>query len=606
MEILSRPSSTRSLLLCLTLGLNLAAAADGEPRHALAMHGEPRYSADFEHFQYVEPNAPQGGTLRLGALGSFDSLNPYIIHGVPAKGHRLIFESLLARSMDEPFTLYGLIAESIELAPDRTWVVFNLNPAARFHDGSPVTADDVLFSWELLKSKGRPNIRNYYARVSRAEKLASRRVRFSFRPGEQWEMPLIMGLMPVLSEAYFRDRKFDETTLEPPLASGPYRVAVVDPGRSITYRRVSPYWGEELPVNRGRYNFDQVHYDYYRDANVALEAFKAGEYDLRIEADPARWAEGYDHPAVDAGRIVRVMLEHGRPVGMFGLVFNTRRPPFDDTRVRRALAVLFDFEWSNRVLFHGGYEQTRSYFENSELAARGPIDPGERRLLTPFRDELPEAILTETSVPEEIGREGEFRDRLRAALNLLAEAGWLVQEGRMARTGRAQPLAFEILLGRPQLERVVLPYARNLARAGIQARVRTVDSAQYHNRTAEFDFDVIANRWGQSLSPGNEQAFYWSSQAATTPGSRNYAGIQSPAVDHLVQLIANARTREKLVTSARALDRALLAGDYVIPLYHSRVDRIAYWTGIERPVVIPLYGFQLDTWWAQPARSSRK
>ncbi len=568
--------------------------------HGIAMHGAPKYPQDFEHFDYARPDAPKGGTLRLATTGSFDSLNPYIIPGVPALGYRLVFETLLARSFDEPFSLYGLIAESVELSEDRIWIVFNLDPQARFQDGTPITAEDVLFSWRLLKTKGRPHTRTYYSKVKRAEKLDERRIRFVFGEQGNWEMPLIIGLMPVLSKRYYSRVPFDKTSLEPPLGSGPYRIQEVRPGRSITYRRDPSYWGQHLPVNVGRHNFDIVRYDYYRDADVALEAFKAGEYDVRFERDPSRWATGYRHPAVRDGAIRMEEIPHQRPVGMQALVFNSRRPQFRDARVRRALGLAFDFEWLNRALYHGAYRRTRSFFANSDLASDPRISPAEQVLLRPHRTDLPSELFTTAyRLPESDGS-GNNRINLRAALKLLASAGWKIKAGRLIETATGRPMEFEILLLKPWHERMLLPYVNKLKRLGVKARLRTVDSAQYENRTASFDFDVIVYRWGQSLSPGNEQEIYWGSRAAATEGSRNYPGINDSVVDDLIIRITEARDRASLVAATQALDRVLLWGHYVVPLFHLKVDRVAHWAQFKRPASTPVYGTTMDLWWYEP------
>ena len=570
--------------------------------HALAMHGTPKYPPGFQHFDYVRPDAPKGGILRLAVIGTFDTLNPYIIQGVPAHDHRLIFESLLARSFDEPFSLYGAIAESVEMPTDRAWIIFNLAPTARFHDGTSITADDVLFSWQVLKSKGKPNMRIYYSKVTRAEKLNDKRVRFTFVEQDNWELPLILGLMPILSKAYYTNVAFDKSSLAPPVGSGPYRIVEVEPGRSITYRRDPDYWGAALPVNVGRHNFDTIRFDYYRDADIALEAFKAGEYDLRFERDAGRWATGYDHPAVKDGRIRREAIAHGRPVGMLAIVFNTRLPVFRDRRVRQALAYAFDFKWLNKVLYHNAYTRTTSYFENSNLAAKKPITPRELELLQPYRATLSEAIFTAVYRPPGSSGTESIRHNLKQAVALLAEAGWHIKHGKLVESKSGRLMEFEILLLKPRYERMLLPFTRNLERLGIKARIRTVDSAQYENRTAGFDFDVIVYHWGQSLSPGNEQEVYWSARAADTEGSRNYAGIKDPVVDDLIRQLAGARDRASLMLASRALDRVLLWGHYVIPLYHLQEDRVAYWNRLARPKVAPVYGTTVDLWWYKAER----
>jgi microcin C transport system substrate-binding protein len=582
------------LWVAVAAGLSPGPAAPAEPAHGMAMHGPPKYGPGFAHFDYVNPDAPKGGTIVLSQTGSFDSLNPFLIKGVPAKGWELAFERLLKRSRDEPFTLYGRIAESVEVPDDRSSVTFTLRPDARFHDGTPITADDVIFSVVTLRAKGRPNHRLYYKEVARMEKLGPRTVRLVFRPGDNRELPMIMGLMPILSKAYYKVVDFAKTTLVPPMGSGPYRVEAVDPGRSITYRRDPDYWGRDLAVNRGQYNFDVIRYDYYRDSVVALEAFKAGNVDFRREADPARWANGYASPARDRGDIVMAEITHRRPTGMYAFAFNTRRPLFRDPRVRRALAHAFDFDWVNRTLFHGAYRRTASYFENSELAAAGPPTAAERALLEPFRDRLPPETFTRAYRPP--SSPGDGRRAMRRAIGLLKAAGWSHRDGRMV-DAAGRPAEFEILLVRPRNERLALELTRKLARLGVTARVRTVDSAQYQYRLNTYDFDMIIYWWDESLSPGNEQAFYWGATAADTEGTRNYPGIRDPAADAMIAHIIGARDRQALIDATRALDRVLQWGHYVIPLFHTRTDRVAHWNKLGRPKSTPIYGYQLDTWW---------
>ncbi len=570
-----RCSTYLSILCAFIIGLAVwsahddGALADQPPfAHAIAMHGAPKYAQEFKHFHYADPDAPKGGSLRQARVGTFDSLNPFIVRGVPAAGLRMAHESLLARSMDEPFSLYGLLAQSVAMAPDRSWVEFALDDRARFHNGMPVTVDDVLFSWRTLRDHGLPHYRTYYRAAADARAVGPRRVRFTFAADANAEMPLIIGLMPILSATAFEGRTFDETSLEPLLGSGPYRIAAVEAGRAIRYERVADYWGRDLPVNQGRHNFDHVSYTYYRDAGVALEAFLAGEYDLRFERDPARWATAYDHPVVAEGLVQREEHANARPVGMTGLVFNTRRAIFSDVRVRAALAEAFAFEWINSAYFHDTYRRNLSYFENSDLAADFGVPPPKER-----------------------------RTRLRAADQALKDAGWQVRNGvRISPEGSV--LAFEILLVDPTFERVALAYIRDLERLGVRARVRTVDPAQYQARRESFDFDMTVHRWGQSLSPGNEQRIYWSTAAADAQGSRNYAGVRDTLIDTLIERIVDAPTRASLIAATRALDLRLRDGHYVVPLYFAPVDRLAYWDRFERPATIPLYGIQLDCWWA--------
>jgi microcin C transport system substrate-binding protein len=572
-----------------------ASPSTAEPQHAIAMHGAPKYGPQFAHFDYANPKAPKGGTLVLGEIGSFDSLNPFIIKGTVATGSDLVFERLLARSRDEPFTLYGQIAETMEVAKDRSWVIFRLRPQARFHDGAPITADDVIFSIKTLRKSGRPNHRLFYKKVAQIEKLGRLEVKLTFELGDNWELPLIMGLMPILSKAYYQGVLFDKTTLVPPLGSGPYKIANVDQGRSITYQRIPDYWGRDLGVNRGRYNFDTVRYDYFRDSVVALEAFKAGLVDVREENDPGRWAKGYDFPARHRKEVVLAEIPHGRPVGMYAFVFNTRRLVFKNPVVRKALGLAFDFSWLNKTLFHSAYLRTASYFEKSELAASTTPSVSEKALLAPFRNALPPNLF-ETPI-ESLSAKGDMRKKLRRAMDLLKEVGWGYREGRLYREDGIQAV-FEILLVRPREERLALAFARNLERLGIDVSIRTVDSAQYQSRLNAYDFDMIINLWDESLSPGNEQAFYWGSKAALEEGTRNYAGVRNVPADAMIDHLVKARTREQLITASRALDRILRWGYYGVPLFYLPRDRIIYWDRIGMPEAVPLYGYQLDTWWS--------
>ena len=582
--------------------LLLAVPASAAPVHGLAMHGALKYPADFTHFDYVNPSAPVGGELRLEETGSFDNLNPFIVKGLAAGPVGMAFESLLVPSADEPFSEYGLIAESIEVPDDRSWVVFNLRSQARFHDGSPITADDVLFSFDILRAKGLPHYRAYYANVKTAEKLADRKVRFVFAPGENRELPLILGQMPILSKKYWQTHPFEQTTLEAPLGSGPYRVESFEVGRYIVMNRVADYWGKDLPVNRGMHNFQRIRTDYYRDSTVALEAFKAAEYDFRLENESKKWATGYDFPAVSQGLVKIRKFPNERPTGMQGYAYNTRRPLFQDPKVRQALAYAFDFEWANKNLFYGQYERTRSYFSNSDLAAVGLPNAEERKLLDPLKEQIPAEVFTsEYSPPEVKGPDG-LRDNLHIAARMLKEAGWSVKDGKLVNSA-GQPFVFEILLDQPAWERISLPFAQNLERLGITANVRTVDTAQYKNRVDQFDFDMIVDVWGESLSPGNEQREFWGSAAADMPGSRNAVGIKSKAIDSLIESVVGAADRQSLVNRVHALDRVLLWGHYVIPHWHIGYDRVAFWDKFGMPEVIPSQGFQLTAWWMDPAKA---
>ncbi|MBI1181370.1 MAG: ABC transporter substrate-binding protein [Alphaproteobacteria bacterium] len=584
-------------LFALLLLLMPAPALAAAPSHAIAMHGTPKYGPDFRHFAYANPDAPKRGRLVLSRTGTFDSLNPFILRGNPADGRSLVFESLMARSLDEPFTLYGLLAESVEVPDDRSWVIFRLDPRARFQDGTPVTVDDVIFTLKTLRDHGRPNHHAYYSQVTGIQRVGERGVKFSFGAGADRELPLILGLMPVLPKHWFKHRKFDRVSLEPIPGSGPYRVAKVEPGRSIVYRRDPDYWGRDLPVNRGRYNFDEVRYEYFRDDDLALEAFKAGSIDFREEPSPRKWAVAYDGQALRDGRIVRRVLPNARPAGMKAFVFNTRRPLFADIRVRQALVDAFDFEWMNAKLFYGAYERTQGYFDNSELAA--PLAPGDdEKALAAELGASDHPALGHPLRPMPVSDpDGNGRKNLRKAKRIFDGLGFRTRDGRLV-DPKGKPVSFEILLDDPADLRVAQQYARDLSRLGIDARPRLVDEAQFQERLTTYDFDMTVYFWGESLSPGNEQAFYWGSAAADRPGTRNYMGVRDPLIDRLVDRITAAHTRAGLVTATRLLDRVLRAGVYVLPLYHLVGDRVAYWDRIAMPAVTPLMGYDPDTWWA--------
>lgn len=604
---LNNPQTLLPRMLALAcLAFAGATPALAAPENAIAMLGTPKYAAAFNHFDYVNPNAPKGGELRLHAVGSFDSLNPYIIKGKPAAGlHHgfgIYFETLAKRSRDEPFSLYGLLAETIETPPDRAWVEFKLRTEARFSDGSPVTADDVIFSWETLKAHGSPNARATWSRVARAEAKEPHRVRFTFVDNRDRELPmLIAGFMPILSKAWWQSRTFNATTLEPPLASGPYMIQSVDPGRGLSFRRNPEYWGADLAVNRGQYNFDDIRFDYFRDSAVALEAFKAGDYDIRFEGDAARWATQYDIPAVATGAVELDVLHTGLPSGLSALAFNLRRQKFADPRVREALTLAFDFEWLNKTLLHGGYKRTRSMFSGSDMAPDGPPQGNELALLEPWRGKVPETVFGPPYAPPTTDGSGRPRANLKRAADLLSAAGWRIEDN--ARVNAAGEIfRIEITIRRPSNERIALAYSRNLKRLGIETSVRLVESAQFQGLIDSYDFDMVFGFWGVTLSPGNEQQNYWSSRTAGQPGGRNWAGVSDPAVDAMITALGEARDRPELIAAARALDRILMWNHYVMPLYHDAGQRIAYWTRLARPETVPVYGLRLETLWARPDR----
>ncbi len=592
-----------ALHVCLSTG---AAAAS----HAIAMHGDPRYAAGFKHFDYTNPDAPKGGEIVFGVLGSYDSLNPLIVRGVSAAGIRgYVFESLMARSMDEPFSLYGLLAESVETPDDRSSVTFTLNPDAKFSDGRPVTIDDVVFSHSLLRDRGRPNHRTYYAKVSKVERPGPRSVKFVFDADGDREMPLIMGLMPILPSHVFDAETFEQTNLRPPIGSGPYIVANIDPGSGITYRRNPDYWGRQLAVNRGRFNFDRIRYDYFRDSNSLFEAFKKGLVHVRSEDDPGRWALSYDFPARKDGRVLTQEFPIGVPSGMSALVFNTRKQIFSDIHVRKALILMLDFDWLNRNLYHGLYSRTQSFFDRSELSSHDrPADARERKLLRIYEAEIePDILDGRYSLPVTDGS-GRNRVNRRKALELLKQAGYGLRDNKLVDLATGKPFEFEILAATKGQERLLLSYARALKALGIEARIRQVDSAQYQRRRQTYDFDMIQAFWYASLSPGNEQNFRWRSSSADMEGTFNFAGVESPVVDAMIEALLAAKSRLNFVSAVRALDRGLLSGHYVIPLFHLPKQWVAYWQQFEHPKKTSLYGFQVNTWWVRqdvPAESQR-
>ncbi len=566
------------------------------------MHGAPALPADFTHMPYANPEAPKGGRLVQGLLGTFDSLNPQIVRGQAVQQMRgFVIESLMTRGNDEPFTLYGLLAKSVETDEARSFVTFRLDPRARFSDGQPVLAEDVLFSWALLRDKGRPNHRQYYAKVSKAEALDAHTARFDFGGASDRELPLILGLMPVLAKHAVDVATFEETSMAAPVGSGPYRVTAVRPGASVTMTRNPDYWGRDLPVNRGLWNFDEIRLDFYREANGAFEAFKRGLYDFRVETEPLRWHDGYDFAAVRNGEVVRDTIQTGMPKPSEFLVFNTRRPMFADIRVRQALTLLFDFEWINRNYFFGLYSRAGGYFPGSELSAYArPADDRERALLTPYASRIPPDIVDGSWRLPVTDASGRDRTTLRAALALLAEAGYELDGTVLRQRATGTPLAFEILVNTRDQERIALAFQRDLRRAGIDAAVRAVDGVQFDQRRLAFDFDMIQNRWDQSLSPGNEQSFYWGSEAADNQGTRNYMGARDPAVDAMIAAMLEARQHGEFVSAVRALDRALMSGFYAIPLYNAPAQWIARWNRIERPSTTALSGYLPETWWRKP------
>jgi microcin C transport system substrate-binding protein len=597
LAVVSGTAARVCMMAVCALWLMQAGAAAAQPLTVLTMDGEPRFAWNGRHFPHADPDAPKGGTLRLSARGNFDSMHAFIARGLPAAGIGLTVETLGTGAPDNTlFEYYGLIAQSFEVAPDFSHVTFNINPAARFHDGRPVTAHDVAVTFRLLMEHGAPRYKQYYAAVDRAEELSPLSVRFYLKEKNNKELPVILAQLPVLPAHYWQNHDFSQPSLVPAVGSGPYRVKDFAMGSYVEYELVDDYWARDLPVNKGRYNFGTIRYEYYRDETVAREAFKAGEFDLYPEGTAKAWVSAYTGPAVAAGHIRREELTTNRPMGMYGFFFNTRKDLFQDRRVRQALALLFDFEWTNKAIFHGSYTRSTSFFANSELASSGKPSQAELDVLRPFAGQLPPEVLTSAwDVPRTAG-DGNIRPQMRQALALLQQAGWTLQDGRL-RDAAGRPFEFTLLLQSAGSTRVVLPYRRNLERLGIIMNVAMSDPTQYVNRVRSFDYDMIMGRVPQSASPGNEQRSYWTSASAGTPGSRNYAGVRSAVVDALVERLIASPDRDSLVVNCRALDRVLLWGAYVIPGWYSSSVRIAYWDKFGRSETPPATGFDVHSWW---------
>ena len=573
-------------------------AAAQEAAHGLSLFGDLKYGPDFAHFDYVNPNAPKGGLLHLATVDTFSTLSPFTLKGVSAAGAGLPFESLLEGSADEADAAYGLLAEGVVLAPDRRSVRFRLRPEARWHDGTPITARDVAFSYEILTTEGHPAYANNLAGVDRVETSGDHDVTFHLADPDNRKLPLIVGGLSIVSEAYYRDRAFGETTMEPPLGSSPYRVAKVDPGRSVTYERVPDYWGAQLPLNVGRYNFDTIVYDYYRDRTVLVEALKAGEYDFHEEYTSKVWATQYDIAAVEQGWLVKDVLKDNTPSGVQAFFFNTRLPKFQDRRVREALAYAFDFEWLNKNQFYGIYDRMASYFENSELAARDLPSEAELALLEPHRGAVPEEVFTKAFVPPASDGSGNNRRNLRTARTMLEEAGWVTKEGALVNAETGEPMTIEFLYFEPTFERIYAAFGRSLERLGVGVNLRLVDGAQYEERLKTHDFEITTIRFVFSLSPGAELNSFFASSTVDQVGSFNIAGIKDPVVDALIGEVAAATDRPSLIAAARALDRVLLWGQYMIPQWYKGAHHLVYWNKFDRPAVKPRYARGVfDTWW---------
>ena len=596
-----------AIAIGLILASTLASASEVMTSHGIAMHGDMKYPADFTHFEYTDPDAPKGGSVALAAYGTFDSFNPDIVKGDAAAFVNLTYDTLMASAMDEPFTVYGLVAEKIEYPEDRSWVIFHINPNAKFHDGQPITAEDVVFTFNTLIEKGQPFYKAYYADVVKVEALDKSRVKFTARDDKNRELPLVLGQLKVLPKHYWADKDFSEANLEAPLGSGPYKISAFDTGKSITLERVKDYWAKDLPVMKGSYNFDTVKIEYYRDQTVMLEAFKGGAYDYREENQSKRWATDYHGPKFDSGEIIKKEIPHLNPTGMQAFVMNTRNDLFKDPNVRQALDLAFDFEWTNKQLFYGAYNRTKSFFSNSDLASSGLPSEAELALLEPYRDDLPPELFTQEYKSPETDGSGNNRKNIRKAIKLLQASGWTFKGTDLVNAETGKPFKFEILLYSKDFERVVLPYIKNLKKLGIEASARVVDSTNYIRIVRDFEFDMIIGGFGQSNSPGNEQRDYWFSKFADHKGSRNLIGIKDPVVDVLIEKIISAHTRDDLIAACRALDRVLLWNHYVIPQWYINKHRIAYWDKFSLPQKAPMYGdVGFFNWWMKQAEASEQ
>ncbi len=587
------------LIFTFTLIFQLKAQANTNISHAIAMHGEPKYSSDFENVEYINPNSIKGGSIVRSAIGTYDSFNPFILKGTSAAGIGGLYETLTTGSSDEAFTEYGLLAETIEWPDDRSWVSFTLRNEAYWHDGKKITADDVVWTFNTLMEKGHPFYKYYYGDVKEVIKEQENKVRFNFTTNTNKELVLIVGQLPVLPKHYWENKNFEETSLEIPIGSGPYKIKSFDSGRSITYELDQNYWGfgASIPIKIGKDNFNTIRYDYYKDRGIEREAFKSGEIDFFSENSSKEWATAYDINAVNEGLIKKELISHENPQGMQGFAFNIRKDKFKDRRVRKALSYAFDFEWSNKNLFFDAYKRTDSFFENSELASSGLPSNEELNYLNPYFDVLPKEIFTEEYTNPVTDGSGYMRMQLQEASKLLEETGWELVDGKLLHSSTKEPFEFEILLRSPAFERIVFPFKDNLEKLGIKAVVRTIDSAQYQKRMETFDFDMVVQTFGQSLSPGNEQRNFWGSDAADTDGSRNVVGIKNYAVDGLIESLINASDREELITITKALDRVLLWNYYVIPQWHISSYRVLYWDFFDQPKVKPKYSLGFDTWW---------
>jgi microcin C transport system substrate-binding protein len=589
---------TAILFIALTISTNVYSYT--HKGHAIALHGKPKYASNFTHFDYTNPYAPKKGSIKLAAQGTYDSLNQFIAKGNAATEIGLIYDTLTVQSADEPFTQYGLVARTIEWPDDRTWIKYQLRPEARFHDGAPMSALDVKFTFEQLMEKGSPTFKSLYSDVTEVIVIGTYTIKFKFKNGHNRELMLLIGQLPVLPKHYWSKRDLSKSTLDIPLGSSAYKIKSIDIGKNIVFERVKNYWGRNLPVNKGRYNFDEIRYDYYRDSTILLEALKAGSYDFRLENVSKQWATGYDGTPFQKGWLKKENLKHENPTGMQCFMLNMRNPLFSDIRIRKALNYAFDYEWTNNTLFYGAYKRNYSFFTNSELASLGIPSEDELELLEPLKDELPASVFTEPNWLPVTNGTGNNREQLKKAKKLLEEAGWFVKDNVLTNSN-GDIFAFQFLVYDPSFERIINPFIKGLKKLGIQASVRRVEVSQYINQIRNFDFDIITYSYSQSTTPGNELIQYWHSSTADTPASLNMAGIKNPAIDNLITNVIESENREDLIVATKALDRAMLHNWYVIPQWHIDSHRIAYWDKFSRPNVgpkyDPSYDISLFTWW---------
>jgi microcin C transport system substrate-binding protein len=602
------------LVAVLGMGLAMAAApAAAEPSHGLSIFGDLKYNAGFKHFDYVNPDAPKGGRLSMvgpAAIRSFDSFNGFLLKGDPAQGLSLLYDTLLESSGDEPSSAYGLLAQSVDLAADGRSVTFKIRPEARFSDGKPVTAEDVVFTLDILKSKGHPTYRITLRDVVKAEAIDTQTVRFTFTGDLVRDLPFTVGALSILPKHYYASQPFDETTLKIPVGSGPYTIANYKQGQQVTYARRKDYWAKDLNINRGRYNFDEVRFEYYLDRTAELESLKGGGIDLREEFTSKDWVTAYDVPAVRDGRLIKLTMPDETPSGAQGYFFNTRREKFKDARVRKALGLAFDFEWTNKNFFYNLYTRTESYFENSDMKAQGKPSAEELALLEPYRAKVAPEVFGDAIKPPVSDGSGSDRKLLREAQKLLIAAGWKIDTSRrgpaVLRNAKGETLDIEFLNSGPTMERILGPYVKNLALIGVRATIRTVDSAQYQRRVKSWDYDVIATRFTMGLTPGVELFNFWGSQSANSEGSSNHSGIKDPVIDALIEKVIAAKSRKQLVSATRAIDRVLRAGYYWVPHWYKAAHNMVYWDKFGRPKVKPKYTRGvIDTWWYDEARAAR-